>query len=127
VGGLRPAGPSPRERRAIVTTARSEFPRCMTKRSPIAPPTDAGRVPILIDSVIDYAIYMLDLEGRVDSWNAGAVRLKGFTSEESPVSSSVGFTRRKISQQASRSWRSKPRVRRAAFMTRAGAFARAAR
>ena len=32
--------------------------------------------------MIDYAIYMLDLEGRVVSWNSGAVRLKGYTAHE---------------------------------------------
>jgi len=36
----------------------------------------------LIDSVIDYAIYMIDLEGRVTSWNSGAERLKGYSAAE---------------------------------------------
>ncbi len=33
---------------------------------------------LLVQSVIDYAIYMLDPNGRVTSWNAGAERIKGF-------------------------------------------------
>ena len=33
---------------------------------------EANRLQLLIDSVVDYAIYMLDLEGRVVSWNSGA-------------------------------------------------------
>jgi PAS domain S-box-containing protein len=37
---------------------------------------------LLIDSVVDYAIYMVDLDGRVASWNAGAERLKGYTAEQ---------------------------------------------
>lgn len=37
---------------------------------------------LLIDSVVDYAIYMIGLDGRVRSWNAGAARLKGYTAEE---------------------------------------------
>ena len=37
---------------------------------------------LLIDAVVDYAIYMLDLEGRVVSWNSGGVRLKGYTAGE---------------------------------------------
>jgi PAS domain S-box-containing protein len=37
---------------------------------------------LLIDSVIDYAIYMIDLDGRVASWNSGAARLKGYSAEE---------------------------------------------
>jgi PAS domain S-box-containing protein len=36
----------------------------------------------LVESVRDYAIFMLDLQGRVASWNAGAERLKGFRPEE---------------------------------------------
>jgi PAS domain S-box-containing protein len=37
---------------------------------------------LLIQSVTDYAIYMLDTEGRVASWNAGAERIKGYGREE---------------------------------------------
>ncbi len=36
----------------------------------------------LLDGVKDYAIYMLDPEGHVISWNEGAARLKGYRSEE---------------------------------------------
>jgi PAS domain S-box-containing protein len=31
---------------------------------------------------VDYAIYILDLDGRVISWNAGAERIKGYTASE---------------------------------------------
>jgi len=37
---------------------------------------------MLVQSVTDYAIYMLDPEGRVTSWNAGARRFKGYEAEE---------------------------------------------
>lgn len=37
---------------------------------------------LLVDSVTDYAIFMLDTEGRVISWNAGAQRIKGYRPEE---------------------------------------------
>jgi PAS domain S-box-containing protein len=40
------------------------------------------RFRLLVDSVRDYAIYMLDPEGHVVSWNAGAERLKGYEAEE---------------------------------------------
>ena len=40
------------------------------------------RFRLLVESVTDYAIYMLDPEGRVVTWNAGAERLKGYTAEE---------------------------------------------
>jgi PAS domain S-box-containing protein len=43
---------------------------------------DVWRLQLLIDSVIDYAIYMIDLEGRVASWNSGAARLTGYSAEE---------------------------------------------
>jgi len=36
----------------------------------------------LIDSVQDYAIYWLDLKGKVESWNSGAERIKGYTAAE---------------------------------------------
>ena len=37
---------------------------------------------LLIHSVVDYAIFMLDEEGYVASWNPGAERIKGYTAEE---------------------------------------------
>jgi PAS domain S-box-containing protein len=37
---------------------------------------------LLVQSIVDYAIYMLDPNGFVTSWNAGAERIKGFTAEE---------------------------------------------
>jgi PAS domain S-box-containing protein len=43
---------------------------------------DSSRLQLLIDAVVDYAIYMLDLDGRVVSWNSGGVRLKGYTADE---------------------------------------------
>ena len=40
------------------------------------------RYQLLVDSVIDYAIYMLDREGRVATWNPGAERMKGYSADE---------------------------------------------
>lgn len=37
---------------------------------------------LLIESVVDYAIYMLDPDGFVISWNPGAQRFKGYTEQE---------------------------------------------
>jgi PAS domain S-box-containing protein len=37
---------------------------------------------LLVQSIVDYAIYMLDPKGFVTSWNAGAERIKGFQTEE---------------------------------------------
>jgi PAS domain S-box-containing protein len=36
----------------------------------------------LVQSIVDYAIYMLDLNGRVSSWNPGAERAKGYSASE---------------------------------------------
>src|SRR6266853_251740 len=37
---------------------------------------------LLTESVQDYAIFMLDPEGRVTSWNASAERIKGYSAQE---------------------------------------------
>ena len=37
---------------------------------------------ILVQGVTDYAIYMLDPEGKVSSWNPGAQRIKGYAPQE---------------------------------------------
>jgi PAS domain S-box-containing protein len=37
---------------------------------------------LLVQSIVDYAIYMLDPKGFVTSWNSGAERIKGFQTEE---------------------------------------------
>jgi len=40
------------------------------------------RFHLLVEAVDEYAIYMLDPEGRVMTWNQGAARLKGYAAEE---------------------------------------------
>ena len=42
----------------------------------------AQRFQLLVDSVEDYAIYMLDPDGTVRSWNLGAERINGWTAAE---------------------------------------------
>ena len=37
---------------------------------------------MLVSAVVDYAIYLLDAEGRVATWNPGAQEIKGYTPEE---------------------------------------------
>src|SRR5213595_2027659 len=37
---------------------------------------------ILVDSVEEYAIYMLDASGNIMTWNTGAQKIKGYTAEE---------------------------------------------
>ena len=44
--------------------------------------TEEGRYRLLIEAVTDYAIYMLDSNGIVSSWNPGAQRFKGYAASE---------------------------------------------
>lgn len=37
---------------------------------------------LFMHSVVDYAIYLLDVEGRVIGWNPGAERIKGYSEDE---------------------------------------------
>lgn len=37
---------------------------------------------LLVSSVVDYAIFMLDPSGRIITWNEGAQRVKGYSAEE---------------------------------------------
>lgn len=50
-------------------------------------PEFAGQVPgeifrLLVASVVDYAIFVLSPDGRVQTWNEGAQRIKGYAAEE---------------------------------------------
>ena len=40
------------------------------------------RFRILVQGVADYAIYMLDPEGRITNWNLGGERIKGYPADE---------------------------------------------
>jgi diguanylate cyclase (GGDEF)-like protein/PAS domain S-box-containing protein len=40
------------------------------------------RFDLLVDAIQDHALYMLDVQGRVSTWNAGAQRTKGYTADE---------------------------------------------
>ena len=37
---------------------------------------------LLVESVTDSAIFLLDVNGQVASWNAGAERIKGYAAHE---------------------------------------------
>lgn len=55
---------------ALDVTARREAERGLADRE--------RRFKLLIDGVRDYAIYMLDTQGRIATWSAGAERTKGY-------------------------------------------------
>jgi PAS domain S-box-containing protein len=44
--------------------------------------SDAARLQLFIDAVMDYALIMLDPDGYVAGWNSGAQRINGYTSQE---------------------------------------------
>ena len=54
----------------------------MPDRTRIASDFGNDRFQLLIDSVTDYAIYMLDREGHIITWNPGAERFKGYRADE---------------------------------------------
>src|SRR5438477_2596647 len=57
-------------------------PRGMPKPNEKVLRLSEERFRLLVESVRDYAIFMLDPDGRVASWNRGAERLKGYSAEE---------------------------------------------
>ncbi|WP_127508540.1 PAS domain S-box protein [Actinoplanes solisilvae] len=44
--------------------------------------TSGQLMSLLVDAVDEYAIFMLDPEGRIFTWNTGARRIKGYESDE---------------------------------------------
>jgi len=52
-----------------------------SKKIPSHPPREA-RFRHLVDSIEDYAIYMLDRQGHVATWNRGAQKNKGYTAAQ---------------------------------------------
>jgi PAS domain S-box-containing protein len=42
----------------------------------------ARQLELLVDTVTDYAIFLLDTEGYVQTWNPGAERIKGYSAED---------------------------------------------
>lgn len=45
-------------------------------------PLSKDNIRLLLEGVQDYAIFMLDAEGLVESWNIGAIRISGYTAGE---------------------------------------------
>jgi PAS domain S-box-containing protein len=54
----------------------------MIKEALLQGTTEVERFRLLVEAVSDYAIYMLDPNGIVTSWNAGAERIKGYRTSE---------------------------------------------
>ena len=65
-----------------VEQAMAISPEATPFRAPVDVIDDLPTYELLVQSVVDYAIYMLGPEGRVATWNAGAERIKGYTAAE---------------------------------------------
>src|SRR5690348_12596377 len=53
----------------------------MPKPEP-SPSDTAEQLQLLVDTVVDYAIFLLDARGYILTWNRGAQRIKGYAAEE---------------------------------------------
>lgn len=79
---------SPREMIGAVTTvtlliiALSAISLAISRRTAAAVAASERQFSFLVRGISDCAIYMLDREGRVVNWNAGAQRLKGYAESE---------------------------------------------
>ncbi len=51
-------------------------------RLPRAPSLSSSDCRLFVESVTDYAMFLLDSEGRIATWNRGAESIKGYTAEE---------------------------------------------
>lgn len=64
---------------AAASARRKELEQQLVER---ATQESEQRFKILVEGVSDYAIYMLNPEGNVTNWNAGAMRIKGYAADE---------------------------------------------
>jgi formate hydrogenlyase transcriptional activator len=58
------------------------LPDALRTQAEVALPQSEILSPVVLDQVRDYAIFTLDRDGRVTSWNAGAKRIKRYSAEE---------------------------------------------
>ncbi|MGU3494324.1 MHYT domain-containing protein [Xanthobacteraceae bacterium A53D] len=67
---------------ALVASTYDKHVTQLARRESDALRASEERFRLLVQSVTDYAIYMLDTDGRIANWNAGAERIKGYVTEE---------------------------------------------
>jgi PAS domain S-box-containing protein len=78
----KPHRPQERELRLTDLYARQATELIERKRADEALRASEERFRHIVEGVKDYAIYMVDLDGRVITWNNGAERMKGYSSQE---------------------------------------------
>jgi PAS domain S-box-containing protein len=66
---------------AQLGTAREELETRVRERTALLAESER-RFRLMVESVVDYAIFMLDPRGHIASWNPGAERIKGYTAAE---------------------------------------------
>ncbi len=54
----------------------------LRKANTLEPKVLGDQLALLVSSVVDYAILMLDATGKIVTWNEGAERIKGYTADE---------------------------------------------
>jgi len=81
--------PAKTRRRKTVAQKRRSLPKAVHTRelaeareAEQQPPHSSAQFAILIQSIKNHAIYMMDKTGRITSWNSGAERIKGYTRDE---------------------------------------------
>lgn len=79
LGRISPIGPTNASGRRLCLFVREITDR---KRAEEDVRHGAERFRLLVEEVKDYAIFMLDPEGRIVTWNVGAERIKGYRPEE---------------------------------------------
>ena len=67
-------------RRKTVAFKRRNLPKAVRTREPEA--HRSAQFAILVQSIKNHAIYMMDKTGRITSWNSGAARIKGYARNE---------------------------------------------
>jgi PAS domain S-box-containing protein len=109
-------------------TGFAKITRDMTQRheAEMALAESERRFRLMLTSIVDYAIFMLTPDGNVASWNPGAERIKGYTSEEIVGRHFSAFYTAEIAPRACRSAPSKRRRATGASKPKGGGCAKTA-
>ena len=66
----------------LLVTGRMTMDKRASERTTVNELGGLERFELLVNAIKDYAIYLLDRDGHVATWNAGAERFKGYTAGE---------------------------------------------